>query len=76
MLNIIASYHRNQFQRKLIIQTQENGKKPQFEPDLGQIWAQNIFFLRILPLMDVKHCSKLSWYAISRKTYDPNSIKW
>ena len=34
------------------------------------------FFLWILPLLDIRHCSKLSLYAISRKTYDPNSCKW
>ena len=27
MLDIATSYHRSQFQRKLMIQTQENGKK-------------------------------------------------
>ena len=27
-------------------------------------------------LPDVRHCSKLSLYSISKKTYDPNSRKW
>ena len=35
MLDIVASYHCIQFQGKPIIQTQENGKKPHFGPDLG-----------------------------------------
>ena len=30
MLDIVASYHRIQFQEKLVIQTLENGKKPHF----------------------------------------------
>ena len=39
MLHIVASYHRMQFQGKLMIQTQENGEKPYFGPNLGP-WAQ------------------------------------
>ena len=35
MLDIVASYHRIQFQGKLVIQTQENSKKPHSELDLG-----------------------------------------
>ena len=34
MLGIVASYHCMQFQGKHVIQTQENGKKPHFGPDL------------------------------------------
>ena len=34
MLGVIASYHRIQFQEKLVVQTQENGEKPHFGPDL------------------------------------------
>ena len=34
MLDIIASYHCMPFQGKLIILTQENGKRPHFGPDL------------------------------------------
>ena len=37
MLNIVASYHRNQFYGKLMIQTQENDIKPHFGPDLGSL---------------------------------------
>ena len=42
---------------------------------LAQIWAPK-FFLRVLFLLDVRYCHKLSLLAISRKTYHPNSIKW
>ena len=35
MLNIITSYHCMKFQGKRMIQTQENGEKPDFGPDLG-----------------------------------------
>ena len=34
MLDIVASYHRIQCQEKLLFQTQENGEKPHFGPDL------------------------------------------
>ena len=34
---------------------------------LAQIWTP-IFFSWILPLLNVRHCCKLSLYAISRKT--------
>ena len=35
MLDTVARYQRIQFQEKLMIQTQENGKKPHSGPDLG-----------------------------------------
>ena len=35
MLNIVASYHCMQYQRKLINQTWENDRKPSFGPDFG-----------------------------------------
>ena len=34
------------------------------------------FFLWILPLLEIGHCCKLSLYAISRKTNEPNLKKW
>ena len=45
MLDIFASYHCMQFQRKLIIQSQENVEKPHFGQDLGcvQRWVQPKF---------------------------------
>ena len=66
------------FRIKLMNQAWENDEKTNFGSDfahLAQIWASKRF-LWILPLLDVRHCSKLSLYAISRKTYDPNSYKW
>ena len=36
-----ASYHFIQYQGKAMIQTQENGKKPHFGPDLGQLLDLN-----------------------------------
>ena len=48
MLDIVASYHRIQFQGKIVIQTQENGKKPHFRPDLDPLGPnsghQNFFY--------------------------------
>ena len=47
MLDIVASYHCMKFQEKRMIQTQENGKKPHFGPDLGTLGSnsrrQNLF---------------------------------
>ena len=45
MLNIVASYHRMQFQEQLKIQTQENGEKPQFGADIDPLGPgrQNFF---------------------------------
>ena len=37
MLKIVASYHCMQFQGKLMIQTQENGKEPHFGPTLAPL---------------------------------------
>ena len=34
------------------------------------------FFSWVLPLPDVRHCYKLSLYAISRKANKPNLKKW
>ena len=36
-------------------------------PILAQIWVP-IFFSWLLPLLDVRHCCKLSMYAVFRKT--------
>ena len=50
MLDIVASYQRIQFQGKLMIQTQEIGKKPHFGPDLGPLGpnsGRQFFFSKI-----------------------------
>ena len=41
---------------------------PKFGPQFSFSW--------ILPLLDVRNCCKLSLYAISRKTNEPNLRKW
>ena len=66
VLDINASYYHMQFKGKFMIQTQENGAKPHFCPGsrpLGRNLSRHFF------------CSKLPSYAVSRKTYDPNSLK-
>ena len=40
---------------------------------LVQVWVPKFFFW-VLPLLDVRHCCKLSSYAISRKT-QKNGVK-
>ena len=42
---------------------------------LAQIWAPTIFSW-ILPVLDVRHSSKLSLHTISGKTNEPNLRKW
>ena len=46
-----------------MVQTQENGEKSHFGPDLGLLGpnpGRPIFFIKLL----VRHCFKLSSYAI------------
>ena len=67
-----------QFKRKLVNQSWENSKKPNFGPTvtrLIQIWTPKRF-LEGFTSTRCWHYSKLSSYAISRKTYDRNLIKW
>ena len=55
----IPSYHRMQFQRKLMIQTQENGKKPSKTAKICGFCGlpnRNIFFLKI----GLRHFSPLT----------------
>ena len=50
-------------------------KKTNFGPDFDPFWPKFSppkFFSWVLPLLDVKHCCKLSLYAISRKTDESN----
>ena len=42
---------------------------------LAQIWAQMTFFVDFTST-DVRNCCKLSLYAISGKTNEPNLRKW
>ena len=52
-----------------MIQTQENGKKLHFGTDLGPLGP--ISFIKLV----VRHCSKLSSYAIETKSSAPNLRK-
>ena len=75
MLDIVASYHRIQFQGKLMIKTKENSEKPHFGPDLGPLGpnsSRQIFFIKLV----VRHYSTLSASAIYRKINEPNLGKW
>ena len=74
--DIAARYNCVQFQEKLMNKTWENGKKSIFGTDFG-LFGPNlgpkIFFSWILLQVYVRHCWKLSFYAISRKN---NESKW
>ena len=72
MLDIVPSCNLVQYQGKLTMQPCENNKNPNFRPNLG---PPN-FFLMVLALLVVQKCSKLSSYAIFRKTNRPNLKKW
>ena len=58
MLDIIASYHHIQVQGKLMIQTQENGEKLHFGPDLGPLGPNSYLQFHFIHLV-VRHCSNL-----------------
>ena len=62
-----------QFQGKLMTQTQENGEKPYFGPNLGS-WAQirdaNFFFKNLASSVTRYH-GQLSSCTISKKTNNP-----
>ena len=70
MLDIVTSYDCMQFQEKLMIQTQENGEKPQFRPDLGPFRPPKFFF-KILALSVTRYHGQLLSCTISEKTKDP-----
>ena len=63
-----------QFQGKLMIQTQENGEKPYFGPNLGpldpNLCRQN-FILKNLGSSVNRYHGQLSSSTISEKTNDP-----
>ena len=40
LVDIVPSYHLMQFRGKLINQTWENGKKPNFGPEFGPFWPK------------------------------------
>ena len=59
MLDIVAGYHSIKLQGKLMIQTQEHGKKPDFKPDFidhlgpnsGRFFSSKIWLLQSLNIM-------------------------
>ena len=55
-----------QYPGKLLNQTSENGKKPNFGQDFGPFDPNldSIFFVWILPLLLARHCSQLQLYTI------------
>ena len=55
-----------------MIQIQENGEKPNFDPDFG-LFGPNFFYG--FYLLDARHCFKLSLCVTPRKTYVPNPRK-
>ena len=70
MLDIIPSSNLVQYQGNIVMQPWENSKNPNLDP----VWVPWSFF-HVLPLLVVWQCSKLSSYAISRKTNWPNFKK-
>ena len=74
MLGIVANYYCMQFKRKHMIQTQANGEKPHFGPDLGllnlNLGHQNLFFKNLASPVTTCH-GQVSTYKVSEKTNDP-----
>ena len=71
MLDIVVSYHCMQFQGKLMIQTQENGKKPNFGPNLSPLnrnSSRQFFFRKNLASSVTRYHGQLSSCTISQKT--------
>ena len=65
MLDIVPGYNLVQYQGNIIMQPWENGKNPNFGHSLGSPKF----------LLEVRQCSKLSSYKISRKTNGLNFKK-
>ena len=74
MLDIVASYHCIQFQGKLMIQTQENGKKPFFGLALQAQWAHIRYmqFQGKYMIQNQENCEKLH-FGPDLGTLGPNS---
>ena len=68
MLDIVASYHVFKFKENLWSKL-EKVVKNLILVSFWSVWW-------VLPLLDVRQFCKLSLYVISKKTYNPNSIKW
>ena len=72
MLGIVTNYHSMQFQGKLMIQTQENSKKPHFGPNLGPLGPNSChqIFLKNLAPSVTRYHNQLSSCTISEKAND------
>ena len=77
MLDIVASYHCMEFHGKLTTQTQENGKKTNFGPDLDLLGPNSgrhfffFFFFKNLDSSITRYQGQLSSYSVSGKTDHP-----
>ena len=74
MLDIVASYHCTQFQRKLMKQTRETNKKPSFEANFGPfglISSRHFFFFKNLAPSVTRYHGRLSSCTILEKNKDP-----
>ena len=68
-----------QFQGKLMIQTQENGEKPHFGPNLGPLGPTSgcqFFFKKNLASSAIRYHGQLLLCKISGKTNDRNLTKF
>ena len=65
MLDIVPSCNLVQYQGNIMMPPWENGKNPNFRPNLGS----PKFFPWVLPLLVVRQCSKLSSNAIIKESY-------
>ena len=72
MWHIVPSCNPVQYQGKLMMKTWENDEKPNFGPNFGPQKS----FSWVFPLLVVRNCSKLSSYAIYKKSNKPNLRKW
>ena len=64
MLNIVANHHCMQFQGKIMIQTQENGRKPHFGPDLSDLCQIYLFCFLLHAKIIMNHRSTVFGIAI------------
>ena len=74
MIDIVATYHSTQFQGEPIIQTQQNGEKPNFESQLGPLGTNSrhkFFFSKNLASSVSRYHDQLSSCLLSEKTNDP-----
>ena len=69
MLDIVASYHCIKLQRKRMTQTQENGKKHHFRPDLDPLdpnSGRQFFFIKLLDIVPSYHSMQFKGKLINQ----------